>query len=157
MVDEHLTSRDREYIQMILMLDGVEDPVSPSKLAENMEVSRVAALKKMKRLASIGLGNYIPNQGMILNDESKDILRDTSRRHHIVEKYLQESLDLAQEKACKEAVKIASLLGDESIENMYSSINDPICDCGYRIGDELEVGTLKRCHWLDERIKGGRR
>lgn len=134
---------------MIYLLGGKNRPTSPSKLANRMDVSRVGALEKMKRLENLGYGKYIAKKGIILNEKSIEMIERDAKRHHLVEKFLQESLEIKQPEACEEATKIALKLSDNTIEKISSTIGcGPTCECGFKIGEEVKLEELHDCPWL---------
>lgn len=144
-----ITSRDRDYIKTIYLLGGEEKPTSPSELASKMGVSRVGALEKMKRIEDLGFGKYINRKGIILNKKSIRMIENAAKRHHLVEKFLQDSLNIDQAEACEEATKIALELSDNTIEKISSIIRPgPTCRCGFNIGEKIELEDLRDCPWL---------
>ncbi len=145
-----ITQRDREYIKKIYLLGGKEIPTSPSELAREMNVSKVGALDKMRRLEELGFAEYIKNKGILLNSKGIKEIEEGAKRHHLVEKFLRESLDIDQEEACVESTKIAFRLSNRTIEKISSQL-DPgtTCRCGFRIGKYTELRDLKNCPWLN--------
>lgn len=147
-----LTSRDREYILAIFLLRGGERPVGPSELSKNIGVSRVGALKKMKRLAERGLGEYISHKGLELNDKGIDIVEKDIRRHHLVEEYFKRTLDLDFKKACEESSTMAGSMSDELIEAISEDLSGIECECGTCIEPPYSPDELMNCHWCKEFI-----
>lgn len=144
-----ITSRDRDYIKTIYLLGGEDEPTSPSELANKMGVSKVGALEKMRRLEDLGFGKYVARKGILLNKKSINLIEEAAKRHHLVEKFLQDSLGIKHPEACKESSKIALELSDETIEEI-STIVKPgsTCSCGFNIGKEVELEKLRNCPWL---------
>lgn len=147
-----ITSRDTEYVKTVLCLGGFDDPIGPSRLAEEMDISRVAALKKMRRLEELGLGEYVDSKGLLISDKGLDFVKEEARKHHLVERFLQKSLDLEHDVACGEASKIASNFSDDLLRVLADSfVFDKPCDCGFEASGETDVKDLLNCPWISRR------
>ncbi len=144
-----LTKRDKEHMISIFLLEGHEKPVGPSELATNMEVSRAGALQKMKRLEELGVGDYIPEKGLKLNQEGVSIVEEDIFRHHVIEQFFQETLGLEFEEACKEAEKLGGEMSERMVELIRENCEEDMrCKCGSCLDPPYEPSDLDGCHWL---------
>lgn len=144
-----LTSRDRKYMRAVYLLNGHKKPVGPAKLAQYMEVSRVGALQKLKRLETFKVGNYIENKGLKLNKKGIKIIEEDIWRHHVLENFFIKQLDMKFSQACEESSKLGNIISDELIRNIYESIDGTIeCKCGLCLDPPYEPQKLKKCHWF---------
>ncbi len=153
-----LTKRDREYMRVVFLLNGSEVPIGPSKLAKKMGVSRVGVLRKMRRIAELGMGDYIEQSGLILNSEGIEVVEKDIQNHHLIENFLQESLDMDFNEACKESSKIGDIISDHLIECIKEKLGDDIdCECGICLDPPYTPNKLKKCHWLKDLFDRGKR
>ncbi|MFW6141104.1 MAG: metal-dependent transcriptional regulator [Candidatus Saliniplasma sp.] len=151
-----LTKRDRKYVRAIYLKEGFKRPVGPSELAEDMKVSRVGALQKMKRLEGQGLGEYMSKEGLILNSDGVDIVEEDIKRHHLLEKFLQEALGMGFEEACEESSRLGSVVSKEMIERIGKNYREYLeCECGLCLKPPYEIGDLKECHWIKRQFRDG--
>ncbi|MFO7791912.1 MAG: metal-dependent transcriptional regulator [Candidatus Saliniplasma sp.] len=149
MKKKSLTERDRKYMIAIYLKEGYERPVGPSELAKDMDVSRVGALQKMRRLENQGLGEYQSKKGLILNGDGIDIVEEDVRRHHLLEKFLQESLGMDFEDACRESSRLGSVVSEEMMERIDMNYREYLeCECGLCLDPPYEPGDLEECHWI---------
>ncbi|MFW5946808.1 MAG: metal-dependent transcriptional regulator [Candidatus Natronoplasma sp.] len=154
MSEGELTKRDREHMITIFLLGGLNDPIGPSKLAANRDMSRAGALQKMKRLEEYGVGEYMPKKGLKINSRGKEIIDNEILRHHVVENFFQESLGMDFEEACKESSKLSFEMSERMIELIYSSYGDKIsCDCGLCLDPPFKPEDLRGCHWCKQLFK----
>ena len=145
---DNLTKRDREYMRAVFLLNGGEEPIGPSQIARKFGVSRVGVLRKMKRIAKLGMGEYIEQSGLILNSNGVNIVENDIENHHLIETFLQESLGMTFEEACKESSKIGEVISDTFIECVKDRLEDDIeCECGFCLDPPYSPDKLKECHW----------
>jgi len=143
-----LTKRDKEYMRAVFLLNGAKEAVGPSEVAKKFDISRVGVLRKMKRIADLGMGDYIEQSGLILNSKGKKIVEKDIKNHHLIESFLQESLDMDFEEACKESSKIGDMISDNFIECIKEKLGDDIsCECGLCLDPPYSPKNLKDCHW----------
>jgi len=144
-----VTERDRKYIRAIYLKEGYKRPVGPSELAEDMDVSRVGALQKMRRLESQGLGEYLSKKGLILNGEGVDIVEEDIKRHHLLEKFLQESLGMNFDEACRESSRLGPIVSDKMMDRIDKNYREYLeCECGLCLDPPYEPDDLEECHWI---------
>ncbi len=154
-MSENLTKRDKEYMRAIFLLNGSEEPIGPSQVAKKFGVSRVGVLRKMKRIAKLGMGEYIEQSGLILNSEGVDIVEDDIQNHHLIETFLQESLGMKFEEACKESSKIGDIISDTFIECVKDKLGENVsCECGFCLDPPYSPKQLKECHWCKNLLNG---
>jgi Mn-dependent DtxR family transcriptional regulator len=150
------TSRDKEYLRVIYLLDGYNQPVGPAKLAETLGVSKVCAFQKMHRLQAMGYGDYVTYNGLKINDSALEIIKQDVQKHHIIEEFLQKNTGLSHHDACQEAnilsKSISEKLYDQIMQNM--AFHKSSC-CGYSLVQPLTPDNLAKCPWVQRSIKGG--
>jgi len=150
-----ITTRDRLYLRAIFLLNGSEKPVGPLELSRSMDVSKEGAYQEMKRIEKLGFGKYLVQKGIIINKKALEIIEKDVKRHHLLEKFLQKSLDLSHDEACKESSNIDQLISEKLMEKIGKKIG-PLSseDCICVIKNPLHPDDLRKCHWIKKTIKG---
>lgn len=149
------TQRDREYLRGLFILKAHEKPVGPSDLSDLMEVSRVGALQKMRKIESLGYGEYIENKGLILNDEAIELIKEDIKKHHILEIFFRKSLDMEPEEACKESSSIQPFVRSKLVKKIYEEFEEELdCVCGHCVDPDTDTTPkdLYDCHWYKKRF-----
>jgi Mn-dependent DtxR family transcriptional regulator len=148
-----LTSRDKQYLKAIFLLKGFTQPVGPQELAEKMEVSKVCAFQKMRRLESMGYGEYTIRRGLKLNQTGVGIIENDIKNHHILEKFLEDTLKITFQEACDHSSHIAPFICDTLMNNIAHKMAAKInCSCGYCIDTKKNTTELKNCHYLSKGV-----
>jgi Mn-dependent DtxR family transcriptional regulator len=148
-----LTNRDKQYLRAILLLQGSTDPVGPKKLALKMGVSKVCAFQKMRRLEALGYGNYTVRKGFKLNDRGIFVIEQDIKKHHILEKFLEDTLKMTTKEACDHSNHIGPFICDTLINDISEKIgNQMSCRCGYCLDTSNKSTKLEQCHWLIKSI-----
>jgi len=149
-----LTNRDREYLRIMYFLHGKDEYVGPVKLANVMGISKVCAFQKMHRLSALGYGSYKTYEGLKLNEKAIAIIENDMRRHHIIESFLQEKLNLSHNQACREA----ELLTESMSTFLFQCISKSTLEqqshcCEYSTKHELTPEIMQNCPWVKKSIK----
>lgn len=148
-----LTTRDREYLRIIYLLNGADQPIGPVKLSKKLGVSKVCAFQKMHRLQALGYGTYILRKGLKLNKKAINIVEKDVKRHHIIEAFLQKKLGLTHQQACIEAEQL-----DHSMsQRLFNKINTKETSstqscCRYNPKHKLKYADLKNCPWIQRSL-----
>jgi Mn-dependent DtxR family transcriptional regulator len=148
-----LTKRDQEYLKTIFKLQGSVHPVGPNKLAQIMGVSKVCAFQKMRRLEAIGFGTYIIRKGLILNQKAIKVIEQDIKKHHILEKFLKDTLKITFEEACDHSSHIAPFICDGLVDNIMENMDKKIqCNCGSCMDPTKNKTELENCHYLSKSV-----
>jgi Mn-dependent DtxR family transcriptional regulator len=144
-----LTNRDKQYLKAIFLLQGYTHSVGPQELAKKMEVSKVCAFQKMRRLESMGYGEYTIRRGLKLNDNGVTIIENEIKNHHILEKFLEDTLKITFQEACDHSSHIAPFICDSLMNNIIHQMKTKInCNCGYCFDSAKSSNELENCHYL---------
>lgn len=147
-MSDTLTKRDREYMRAVFLLNGWEEPIGPSQIAKKFDVSRVGVLRKMKRIAKLGMGEYIEQSGLLLNSNGVDVVENDIKNHHLIETFLQKSLGMTFDEACEESSKIGDVISENFIECVKDKLDDDVdCECGFCLDPPYSPEKLQECHW----------
>ena len=148
-----LTHRDREYIRVIFSLHGEDAPVGPVELAKKMGVSKECAYQKMRRLTFFGYGEYHLYKGFQLNKKAVQLVEEDTKRHHVIEQFLQKTLDMSHHQACKEATKMDSSISAAVYNHILHQFSlSPSPCCGYDPSKQLTPKEIKQCPWFQRII-----
>lgn len=110
-----MTSYEREdYLINILRLAGEHGTVKTTELAKFMDVTPASVTGMLKTLYKEGLVDYQRYQGVSLTEEGLEKAKDLRRKHHIMERFLTNVLDMDPESAHNEAHAIEHSLSDET-------------------------------------------
>lgn len=151
-----ITSRDKQYLRAIYLLNGENEPVGPVKLAEMLGVSKVCAFQKMHRLQALGYGDYSPHKGLLLNETALTIINHDVRKHHIVEAFLQKNTTLTHKEACQEATNLTKSISEKLYDTIEQNTSLQISSCcGYSISRALSIDVLAKCPWMKRQLRNG--
>jgi len=152
-IDE--TRRDREYLRALFFLGAHEEPVGPSKLSDLMGISRSGALQKNRRIEKLGYGRYIQNKGLLLNEDAVESIKKDISKHHAIETFFRESLEMDPEEACEESSKIENHVSPKLMEKIQDKYEEELdCECGNCIDPDInsDPEDLYECHWYKKRF-----
>ena len=148
-MEKMLTHRDREYLRVIFSLNGAKIPVGPVDLAKKIGVSKECAYQKMRRLSIFGYGEYHLYKGFQLNETAIKLVEEDAKRHHILENFLQKTLDITHHQACQEAINMDASISSDMYHRILHQItlSESSC-CGYDPSERLTPKNIKRCPWF---------
>ena len=124
------TSNREDYIIAILKLTENGGVAKTTELAQFMKVSPASVSEMLKILSKDGLVEYAKYRGVKLTEKGITEARLTRKRHHVVERFLIDVLDMDPAAAHEEASRIEHSISDEAAINMCNMLgNPPDCDC----------------------------
>jgi len=148
-----LTNRDKQYLRAVYLLQGAIRPVGPKVLASKMGVSKECAFQKMRRLEALGYGEYTIRKGFKMNEKGIFVIEQDIKKHHILEKFLENTLKMTTKEACDHSNHIGPFICDTLINDIAEKIgNDMSCSCGYCLDTFNKSTKLEHCHWLIKSI-----
>jgi len=148
-----ITNRDKQYLRAVFLLQGSTQPVGPQELADKIGVSKVCAFQKMRRLEALGYGEYQHREGLLLNQLAIQIIEQDIKKHHILEKFLEDTLKMTSQEACDHSNQLGPFICDRLINNIANKIGTNMnCNCGNCIETTKNSAELEHCHWLNKSI-----
>ena len=148
-----LTNRDKQYLRAVYLLQGSKRPVGPKVLALKMGVSKECAFQKMRRLEALGYGEYYLRKGLKLNNNSVQVIEQDVKKHHILERFLENTLELTSQEACDHSTHIGPFICDGLIDNIADKIGSKMdCNCGNCLETKKKSTELEHCHWLKKSV-----
>lgn len=150
------TNRDKQYLKAIFLLHGSVNPVGPQVLANKLAVSRVCALQKMRRLEVLGYGDYIRRKGLVLNQNGILVITQDIKKHHILEKFFEDTLKITTQEACDHSSHIGPFICDSLVSDIANNIKSTIkCNCGSCLSATKNSTDLENCHYLNKGFGNG--
>ena len=127
-----MSSGSREdYLINILRLAGEDGTVRTSKLASFMGVAPASVTEMLRTLSEAGLVNYEKYKGVNLTKEGLETAQNIRRKHHIVERFLTDVLDMDHQAAHDEACLMEHAISEDSANKICRIIGTKVdCDCG---------------------------
>lgn len=121
-----------DYLINILRLTEGDGIVRTSRLASQMNVAPASVTEMLRTLSDAGFVNYEKYKGVSLTDEGREYAQSLRRKHHIVEKFLTDVLDVDCQSAHNEACLMEHAISDNSAYKMCRII-------GTRINDDCDT------------------
>lgn len=126
-----MTTGNREdYLINILRLTEGEGVAKTTELASYMGVSPASVSEMIKVLAKEGLVEYEKYKGVSLTEKGTTYARQLRKRHHVLERFLTDYLNVDHKTAHDEACRMEHAISDESAIRMCHMMGTPVdSDC----------------------------
>ena len=142
------TDNREDYLINILRLTEGNGVVKTTELANYMKVSPASVTEMLKVLQKEGLVNYERYRGVSLTEEGNIRARDLRRKHHIMERFLTDVLEIDHQNAHDQACAVEHSISDDAANKMCRMMGTKIDDdCGtcknpcHNSPDSIEVCT----------------
>ena len=112
------TDNREDYLINILRLTEGKGVVRTTELAEYMEVSPASVTEMLKVLQKEGLVNYERYRGVSLTERGNMKARDLRRKHHIMERFLTDVLEIDHKDAHDQACAVEHSMSDDAANRM---------------------------------------
>lgn len=120
-----LSQAVQDYLKTIYKLQDVEDVVSTTSIAKEMNISGASVTGMLKKLSAMKLVDYNSYKGVRLTDDGVKIALEILRHHRLLELYLKESLGFSLAKVHDEACRLEHYVSDEFVEKIDSLLGYP--------------------------------
>lgn len=153
-----MTTDNREdyLINILRLLEEGKEVVRTSELSSMMDISPASVSEMIKTLSEEGLVDYTRYKGVSLTDRGREMAMKVRRKHHIMERFLMDVLDMEMDEAHEEACKIEHSMSDESADKLCKVIGPKIdADCVFCSDPCHDNGTPVYDVLLSELDKGG--
>jgi DtxR family Mn-dependent transcriptional regulator len=118
-----------DYAKAIYSLSqSREGPVTTGELAERLGVTPATATSMLKRLAGLGLIDYLPYKGATLTDAGEKVALEVIRHHRLIETYLSEALGMPPDRVHDEAEVLEHYISEELELLMAAKLGEPSHD-----------------------------
>lgn len=114
-------NREDYLINILRLTDGI-GVVKTTELAAYMNVSPASVTEMLKVLQKEGLVNYEKYKGVSLTEKGINDARALRRKHHIMERFLNEVLDIDHKQAHDEACAVEHSISEDTANKMCRMI-----------------------------------
>ncbi|MFI5025316.1 MAG: metal-dependent transcriptional regulator [Solirubrobacterales bacterium] len=103
-------------------------PVANGELAERLGVTPATATSMLKRLAGLGLVDYLPYKGVTLTAAGEKVALEVIRHHRLIEAYLSEALGMPDDRVHDEAEVLEHYISEELELLIAAKLGEPSHD-----------------------------
>ncbi|MBR6204320.1 MAG: metal-dependent transcriptional regulator [Candidatus Methanomethylophilaceae archaeon] len=122
------TANREDYLISILRLTDGRGTAKTTELAEFMGVSPASVSEMVKVLSAEGYVKYEKYRGMSLTEKGLGYARQIRKKHHVLERFLTDYLDVDRQTAHEEACKMEHAISDESAVKMCQMMGPRVDD-----------------------------
>jgi DtxR family Mn-dependent transcriptional regulator len=103
-------------------------PVLNGEVAERIGVTPATATSMLKRLAGLGLVDYLPYKGVTLTNAGERVALEVIRHHRLIEAYLSEALGMPSDRVHEEAEVLEHHISEELELLIAAKLGEPSHD-----------------------------
>jgi DtxR family Mn-dependent transcriptional regulator len=123
------TEAIEDYAKAIYALSADRPgPVSNGELAARLKVTPATATSMLKRLADLGLVDYLPYKGATLTPAGEKVALEVIRHHRLIEAYLAEALGMPEDRVHAEAEVLEHYISEELELLIAAKLGEPSHD-----------------------------
>jgi DtxR family transcriptional regulator, Mn-dependent transcriptional regulator len=123
------TEAIEDYAKAIYALSqGRSGPVLNGEVAERLAVTPATATAMLKRLAGLGLVDYLPYKGVTLTPAGEKVALEVIRHHRLIEAYLSEALGMDDDRVHEEAEVLEHYISEELELLIAAKLGEPSHD-----------------------------
>ena len=120
-----MSKSTEEYLEAVYNLSQGEKTVTPSALSKRLNIAPPSTTEMLKRLADEGYVNYSPYQGVTLTENGLRVGEKITRKHRLIERFLNDKLGIEKDKVHSEACAMEHALSDESEQALCQALKVP--------------------------------
>jgi DtxR family Mn-dependent transcriptional regulator len=125
----HNTEAIEDYAKAIYALSRDRSgPVLNGEVAERLGVTPATATAMLKRLADLGLVDYLPYKGVTLTPAGEKVALEVIRHHRLIEAYLSEALGMDDKRVHEEAEVLEHYISEELELLIAAKLGEPSHD-----------------------------
>jgi DtxR family Mn-dependent transcriptional regulator len=98
------------------------------EVAQRLGVTPATATSMLKRLAQLGLVDYVPYKGVNLTPAGEKVALEVIRHHRLIEAYLSEALGMPPDRVHEEAEILEHYISEELEQLMADKLGEPSHD-----------------------------
>jgi len=123
------TEAIEDYAKAIYALSRDRNsPVLNGEVAERLGVAPGTATAMLKRLAGLGLVDYLPYKGVTLTPAGEKVALEVIRHHRLIEAYLSEALGMPDDRVHEEAEVLEHYISEELEALIAAKLGEPSHD-----------------------------
>jgi DtxR family Mn-dependent transcriptional regulator len=105
-----------------------QGPVLNGEVAHRLGVTPATATAMLKKLADLGLADYVPYRGVSLTPAGEKVALEVIRHHRLIEAYLSEALGMPPERVHEEAEVLEHYISEELEALIAAKLGEPSHD-----------------------------
>jgi DtxR family Mn-dependent transcriptional regulator len=117
-----------DYVKAIYKIGQTEERVTPSAVADSLDISLAAVTKMVRRLGELKLAVYERNEGIELTPSGTKVALEMIRHHRLLEVYLKEALGYSWDQVDEEAEKLEHHISEEFEDRIAEMLGHPTHD-----------------------------
>jgi len=118
-----------DYAKAIYAIAETRDGlVQNGEVAQRLAVTPATATSMLKRLAELGLVDYLPYKGVSLTASGERVALEVIRHHRLIEAYLSEALGMPDDRVHEEAEVLEHYISEELEALIAAKLGDPSHD-----------------------------
>jgi DtxR family Mn-dependent transcriptional regulator len=123
------TEAIEDYAKAIYAISRERDGlVLNGEVAQRLGVTPATATSMLKRLADLGLVDYMPYKGVTLTTAGERVALEVIRHHRLIESYLSEALGMDPDRIHDEAEVLEHYISEEMEALMAAKLGEPSHD-----------------------------
>ncbi|HVQ60435.1 MAG TPA: metal-dependent transcriptional regulator [Solirubrobacterales bacterium] len=123
------TEAIEDYAKAIYAIsNGRDGLVLNGEVAQRLGVTPATATSMLKRLADLGLVDYLPYKGVALTPTGERVALEVIRHHRLIEAYLSEALGMPSDRVHEEAEVLEHYISEELEALMAAKLGEPSHD-----------------------------
>jgi DtxR family Mn-dependent transcriptional regulator len=123
------TEAIEDYAKAIYAISGKRPgPVANGELAERLGVAPATATSMLKRLADLGLVDYLPYKGATLTPAGEKVALEVIRHHRLIEAFLSEALGMPDDRVHEEAEVLEHYISEDLELLIAAKLGEPSHD-----------------------------
>jgi DtxR family transcriptional regulator, Mn-dependent transcriptional regulator len=123
------TEAIEDYAKAIYAISHDRDGlVLNGEVAQRLGVTPATATSMLKRLADLGLVDYLPYKGVALTPTGERVALEVIRHHRLIEAYLSEALGMPDDRVHEEAEVLEHYISEELEALMAAKLGEPSHD-----------------------------
>jgi DtxR family Mn-dependent transcriptional regulator len=107
---------------------GREGLVGNGEVAQRLGVTPATATSMLKRLADLGLVDYVPYKGARLTATGERVALEVIRHHRLIEAYLSEALGMPEDRVHEEAEVLEHYISEDLERLIAAKLGEPSHD-----------------------------
>ena len=143
-----LTNMQEEYLKTIFLLETTENKVRVTDIADKLNRTKASVNTAVKNLVQEKLITYRAYGSIKLTELGREESIKIMEAHDIVELFLKDILKVKDENLQEEAIKIRTILSDDSLNKLaiytHKTLGLSSLECGYDINKKNCISCLRR-------------
>ena len=117
-----------DYVKAIYKIGQDGERVTPSAVADSLDISLAAVTKMVRRLGELKLARYRRSDGIELTPAGTKVALEMIRHHRLLEVYLKEALGYSWDEVDQEAEKLEHHISEEFEDRIAEMLGHPTHD-----------------------------